>query len=264
MTLPEVSVVTLTRDRPDALLRAVRSVAAQTGVAVEQIVVGDDADHLRDPDHLAQLRAVLPGIVIENVARPAAPEYRSARLGRLRNRGIALATGEFVGQLDDDNTFAPDHLSSLVRALTDNPHVEVAHSWRLLVDPAGQPYVPDGEDPWHPDPDPERRALSYRYLCEHGVFTPGSNVVRDRFASGGTVLARIDTSEYLVRRRFHAGTGFPETFSPARQKLEWTEDFVFALQLARAGVEVVCTERATVNYTMGGFSNSHALQSDAG
>ncbi len=259
MNMGLVSVVTLTHNRPDALLRASASVAAQQGVEVEHVIVGDDAGYLDDPSYLRRLRDRQPRTVVRNVPRTPDHdgEYLFARLGRLRNIGIDLASGEFVAQLDDDNTYTPDHLSSLVRVLRDNPAVDVAHSWRRLVAEDGSDYVPDLIDPWHPYP--ERQAESYADLESVGVFERGSSIVRDRLRAGDRVIGRIDTSELLVRREFHARRRFAESFSAVRQKLQWSEDYEFAVELARSGVEVVSSRRATVNYTMGGYSNSEVV-----
>ncbi len=254
-----VTVVTLTRDRPGLLRRAMESVAAQRDVAVRHVVVGDACPWLGDEAFVRQLRADFPQALVIDVARTpeSAATYLPARLGALRNFGIARDDGVFVAQLDDDNTFQPDHLASLRRALDDAPHAGAAHSWRTLHLPDGTPFVPDGEDPWHPDP--RLRAESYQLLVKDGVFEPGSAVVRDVFAVGGRVVARVDTSEFLVRREVVERVGYPADFSRARQRLQWTEDYVFALELSRAGVEVVCSRRATLDYRMGGYSNREAL-----
>lgn len=258
-----VSVVTLTYGRPELLRRAMASVAAQRGVGVEHIIVGDDAPHLADPAYRRDLERDFPDAIVLNVPREAsaAEEYLPARLGRLRNCGIAAASGEFSAQLDDDNEFEPDHLASLVAAIEAEPGRQAAHSWRRLIDADGEPYVPDGEDPWHPDPD--LRATSYAELAEIGVFEPGSDVVRDVFKIGDRIIARVDTSEFVVRRALHEDIGYAEVFSRGRQRLQWTEDYVFALELARLGVEVGCSRRPTLRYRMGGYSNAEAIRGSA-
>lgn len=255
-----VTVVTLTHDRPELLRRAMRSVTAQTGVAFRHVVIGDECPALADEDFATSVREEFPAALVRNVARgpDAASEYLPARLGALRNLGARQDDGAFVAQLDDDNTFQPDHLSSLVHALESAPDAGAAHSWRRLLRPDGSPYIPDGADPWHPDP--ELRAESYDRLEQAGVFQRGSAVVRDTFMADGKVVARVDTSEFLVRRELIERIGFPARFSRARQRLQWTEDYVFALELARAGVRVVSTCRATLDYRMGGYSNRDAME----
>lgn len=264
MSHPLVSVITLTRDRPELLRRAMASADRQTGVQVEHVVVGDGATYLSDPGYRRILEHDFPAAVIINVPRSGSEvsEYLPARLGRLRNRGIAAATGEFVAQLDDDNEFEPDHLASLVATIESRPGLEAAHSWRRLVDADGNSYVPDGIDPWHPNP--ELRARSYAELAKIGVFEPGSDVVRDIFRAGNQIIARVDTSEFMIRKRLHSVVGYAEAFSKVRQQLQWTEDYVMALELARRRIEVGCSRKATLIYRMGGYSNSTPAAVPAG
>jgi glycosyltransferase involved in cell wall biosynthesis len=234
------------------------SVAAQQGVRVRHVVVGDRCPDLADPEVRAGLASRFPTALVCNVTAADDPllplDYLPARLAYLRNLGATWGGGDFVAQLDDDNTFDPDHLRSLVQSLAERPDAGAAYSWRKLWYPDGAPFVPDGEDPWHPDP--ARRARSYQELAAHGMFEPGSNVVRDTLlAPDGRLVARVDTSEFLVRREVFARVPFPEQFSPARRKLEITEDVAFCHALYRRRVPVVASRRASLNYYMGGYSN---------
>jgi glycosyltransferase involved in cell wall biosynthesis len=249
-----VTVVTITRNRPDRLLRAAASVAAQEGVHLQHVVVGDDCPALAG-SFRAELHRRFPSLVSVNVGpvRDGRTEaYLPSRLGFLRNLGARVGTGKLIAQLDDDNVFRPDHLVTLVRALESRPEAQVAHSWRRLLTPDGQPFVPV-DDPWHPDP--ARRADSYAYLASLGIFEPGSPVVRDTLMVRGRVIARVDTSEFLVRRGLHERLPWPTDFSRAQQKLGFTEDLVFSHRLVKQRVEVACSERPTLDYYMGGYSN---------
>jgi hypothetical protein len=241
-----------------------RSVTAQVGVWARHVVLGDACPVLADRDFLTELRREFPGALIRNIPRTAETEamYLPARLGGLRNLGASLDDGDFIAQLDDDNTFQPDHLASLAKMLDTTPAAGAAHSWRLLQTADGQPYIPDGIDPWHPEPAKQRS--SYANLLHDRVFIAGSPEVRDTFMVDGRLIARVDTSEFLVRREIMERIGFPTNFSKVRQHLQWTEDFVFAINLARAGVQVVCSQRATLNYRMGGYSNIAAITGASG
>jgi len=113
--VPVVSVVTATRNRPQAIRAALLSIKAQSFVAFESIVVddGSDAETLAAYDSLwteldGRFRLVkgpaagLPG------TGPAAA----------RNRGMRLARGEFVTFLDDDDVWtSPDHLAVGIESL---------------------------------------------------------------------------------------------------------------------------------------------------
>ena len=96
--MPAVSVILPTRDRPDFVGRALASVLAQREVDFEVVLV--------DNNQIAPLVA-LPGDARVRVVRAAAA--RTA--GAARNAGLAVATGEWITFLDDDDEYAPDKLA---------------------------------------------------------------------------------------------------------------------------------------------------------
>ena len=105
----KVSVVTPTWQRYVLLLdRCIPSVAAQT-VSVEHVVVSDGPD--------PQLRALLAGLDV--VYAEVDQHYDDpVKVGaRARNRGLEVATGDFIAYLDDDNAFRPQHIERLAAAL---------------------------------------------------------------------------------------------------------------------------------------------------
>lgn len=95
-----VSVVIPTFDRPDLLERALRSVHDQTLAPLEIIVV----DNGWQPASPGALSASTRLSRIEPGAGPSAA----------RNHGARLAKGDMVVFLDDDDTWAPTYLESLV------------------------------------------------------------------------------------------------------------------------------------------------------
>ena len=115
---PTVSVIIPTVDRPDLLLRAVRSAFKQTHCPAEVIVVSDGGSDAGlaplaalDDDRLRIIR--LPVSSNDAAATP-------------RNIGIAASSAEYIALLDDDDEWLPDKLSSqLDRALAkqDKPTV---------------------------------------------------------------------------------------------------------------------------------------------
>ncbi len=97
---PRVSAVVPTRGRPALVLRAVRSVLAQTLADLEVVVVVDGPDDATV--------AALAAVDDERLQVEALP----AHLGQCgaTNAGIARARGAWVGLLDDDDTWLPDKL----------------------------------------------------------------------------------------------------------------------------------------------------------
>jgi hypothetical protein len=250
--------VTLTRDRPQQLRRAVASVAAQSGVTVEHLVIGDDCSSLASERTRRRLRGLSDAIVIHNVQRTArSPAYTPARLSSLRNAAARLASGDYISQLDDDNEYEEHHLHSLVALLERSPGIEAAHSWRRLFYADGRPFLIGAVDPWNPNARLQQE--SYRELCRLGVLRPGSNVVRDTIHGQGAVIPRVDTSEWLLSRALQLSMPWPERFNRGQVRLRYSEDMLFTQQLRRAGVATACSGEPTLRYYMGGYSTADAL-----
>lgn len=117
-TAPFFSIVMATHSRPATLARAIASLRAQTFADFEILLVADTLD--------AETAAV--------VARELGPAdsflKRTGPNGpaESRNRGLAMARGEWVVFLDDDDTFQPHHLATL------KPHCEPAKAQLLFTD----------------------------------------------------------------------------------------------------------------------------------
>lgn len=98
------SIIIATRDRPELLARALRSVAAQRHDAYELVLVDDSASGEARARNAAEVAATVPGATIVAAGEGLGP-------GEARNRGIAAARGEFLAFLDDDDEWIdPDYL----------------------------------------------------------------------------------------------------------------------------------------------------------
>jgi glycosyltransferase involved in cell wall biosynthesis len=64
--------------------------------------------------------------------------YPNAGVSTSRNRGLALAQGEFISFLDADDLWTPDKLEIQFKALQDNSQAAVAYSWSDWIDESGQ------------------------------------------------------------------------------------------------------------------------------
>jgi GT2 family glycosyltransferase len=252
-TEPLVTVITPTRGRPEAIRAAITSVRSQTLSEVEHLVLGDDCPDLAR--RLGALRHEFPLVMIENVpSEPSAKAYPPARTARIRNLGIRRARGTFIAHLDDDNTFEPDHLATLVTCLRANPQAVAAHSWRRLVTSGGEPFVPGPLNPWIADP--ARSAANYTELADSGVFQPGSNIMRDRVVGRkGQEFFLVDVSELLVRAEFHRAHPFPAHYSASQVEAGLCEDKAWCIRVVRAGHQIARSGRVTLRYAMGGYSN---------
>jgi glycosyltransferase involved in cell wall biosynthesis len=109
--MPAISVVVPTRDRPDELARAVRSILEQRYEGdVEVLVVFDQSDISQiEIDHpkAGRVRAIANG--------------RAPGLAGARNTGILAAQGELVAFCDDDDEWLPDKLQIQVERLLGRP-----------------------------------------------------------------------------------------------------------------------------------------------
>lgn len=95
-----VSAVIATRDRPELLRRALRSMLAQdVGALAEVVVVFDQTE----PDH--SLAAEFPEAVVHVVSNTRSPGLCGAR-----NTGIGIARGDWIAFCDDDDEWTPDKL----------------------------------------------------------------------------------------------------------------------------------------------------------
>lgn len=134
---PRVSVVMPCYNAAAHVEEAVASVMAQTLPDVELILV-DDGSTDSSPAIVERLAGDHPGRIRVEVQANAGP-YAA------RNRGLAMARGDFVAFLDADDWWAPDCLEKLHRALADDPAAALAYcGWQNvgLPGPRGEPYVP--------------------------------------------------------------------------------------------------------------------------
>lgn len=256
-TAEAVTVITITRGRPDFLRRAMRSVRDQDCEnPIHHVIVVDDDE-----------AAYLP--VAEGVAAgPAAPdrstEWHFERRGpadvpgppllaRLRNRAVAWAATPLVAFIDDDNIFDRNHISSLVQCLRKSGCPAV-HSQRRLVHRDGSPYLAK-VSPWKR----EITAAVARYteLRRHCVYVPWSNVIRDQVLPRDMPdrIQMVDTSEWLFTRELVSRIPFPEMFTNEDWLKMTGEDNKLLAALVAADIPIASTHMPTLIYTLGGYSN---------
>jgi len=104
---PTVSIVVRTRNRPVQLARALASLAAQTYRPLEAVVVNDGGCALDEE----VLRGALGDVRLRLETLPSASGRAHAA-----NVGLALASGDWIGFLDDDDELLPRHVATLLTA----------------------------------------------------------------------------------------------------------------------------------------------------
>lgn len=119
-----MSVVMPTRNRPEWLERAARSVLDQRTAELELVIV-DDASSDGTSEVLARLAGDGRVQVVRN-DEPLGP-------GGSRNRGMAVALGDLVGFCDDDDTWLPGTARTVLDVFDADSEVGVVTSWHRVV-----------------------------------------------------------------------------------------------------------------------------------
>lgn len=108
------SIIIATRDRPELLGRALRSVSAQRYSDIELVLVDDSSTaELRAHNAGLLARSMPAGLVVTTGVRPG-----GSGPGEARNRGMSHATRPYVAFLDDDDEWIdPDYLERAAPAI---------------------------------------------------------------------------------------------------------------------------------------------------
>jgi glycosyltransferase involved in cell wall biosynthesis len=64
--------------------------------------------------------------------------YPNTGLAATRNRGISLASGDYISFIDADDLWTPDKLEAQFNALQENPQAAVAYSWTDWIDESSE------------------------------------------------------------------------------------------------------------------------------
>lgn len=122
-TQPLVSVIIPTKDRPEMLAQAVQSILDQTFHDIEIIVINDGGIDVQNVlDSLNLKRNIIYLKHDRNLDRSAA-----------RNTGIYAANGKYIAYLDDDDTYYPNHVETLVNFLQNSEH-KVAYTDAVMAE----------------------------------------------------------------------------------------------------------------------------------
>ena len=116
--MPLVSVVVATYRRESELKRALKSLAGQTMDAFEIILV-DDNDQ---PEWNEKIRKIAADFQLqhENIPLTYVEDHPNLGSAGARNAGIAVAKGEYVTFLDDDDEYLPEKLAAQYGFMVEN------------------------------------------------------------------------------------------------------------------------------------------------
>lgn len=121
--MPLISVIIPVYNGEKTIQETIESVLNQTFIDLELIVINDGSQD-------ATLK------VVERIqdSRLKVFSYPNAGQSTSRNRGISLATGEYISFIDADDLWTPDKLEAQLKALQANPKAAVAYSWTDWID----------------------------------------------------------------------------------------------------------------------------------
>lgn len=123
---PRVSVIVPTYNRADMLGAAVRSILDQA-YADYEIIVADDGSTDNTQTRVADVAGPIRYLRLQHSGRPSVA----------RNRAIAVAQGELIAFLDDDDLWIPDKLEQQVRLLDSDADVGFVYSDICFLRPDG-------------------------------------------------------------------------------------------------------------------------------
>ena len=117
-----ISIIVSTYNRPELLVRAVKSVFAQTFTNWRLFIVGDQCpalDAVMDREPIMHSDKIRYWNMISGGKDGAVPKNYAAKL---------LATSNYIAYLDDDNYWQPNHLQTLFDLLTADPTLGFVYS----------------------------------------------------------------------------------------------------------------------------------------
>jgi glycosyltransferase involved in cell wall biosynthesis len=202
-----ISVVLPTRNRPEFLLEALATVATQSHLEMELVLVRDGGAPIQEAARELLAKLEFPFALVE---RDDPPEG----LALARDRGIERARGDAIAFLDDDDLWERGHVKQLADALDRDPDIVVGYSDARIVEVEGggqRLLAVDfdlplfGRDGFIP---PSSFAARREAFDQFGIFDPKMTYSEDwdwllRVARGGGKIARVRGVSATVR--IHSG-----------------------------------------------------------
>lgn len=129
-----VSVIIPTYNRPGYLQEAVDSVLAQTYSSIEILIIDDGS-----ADGGVHTKSALKPYLSEDHRLPITYIYqKNAGLVSAVNRGLALARGEYIQRLDDDDRLLPEKIARSVEVFQARPAVGLVATGYYHIDATGK------------------------------------------------------------------------------------------------------------------------------
>lgn len=251
---PQITVVTITRRRPDLLRRAICSVQRQRYAGpIHHLILIDDCG--KTLDFLAMHSSASRGISYTYCTRSKGEMSGPTRLAKLRNRASDLTASTWMSFLDDDNEYEPEHVHSLVDVVQ-STGADVAYSYSRIFTEEGVPFIED-YFPWARTPTLTR--TRYIEYCRLGLLKKGSNIHKFKIpGSWPESRPAVDTNIFMFRASLLRSNPISGHFGSHEWNENIAEDDRMVEGFLRAGARFACSAQATVRYYLGGYSNCFA------
>lgn len=124
-----VTVIMPTYKRAKYIERAIKSVLAQTYQDFELIIVDDNNPNTKEREELEQVMSKY----LQNPKIKFIQHEKNKNGAVARNTAIAIAKGEYISFLDDDDFYLKKRLEILVNALNDNPEYSAVYTGGVIL-----------------------------------------------------------------------------------------------------------------------------------
>lgn len=242
----DVAIITVTRERPMLLRRAMRSVQQQDCYArIRHYVIIDDC-----PETYKMLDRENFAFSCEVYYFKRKPHEQTGpnRCALCLNYGVSKLTEKWVTFLDDDNEYDRNHISSLLKCAESNG-TRIAHSFMRMFNQDGSPFTEE-RNPWCSDPEEARK--EYQWMLSRGVRMNGSNIIKDSLNPEDH--SPVDLGEWLAQRDLLIDYPFVTKYTACDLQIGRHEDDIFLEQLLSRGEPIACSQLPTLRYYLGGYS----------
>ena len=190
MTLPRISIVTISFNQAQFLPFAVESVLGQEYPNLQYIVV-DPGSQDASRDIIESYRDQVSVKVFEKDSGPADG----------LNKGFARADGEILGFLNADDVLLPKAFETVAQYFLQNPDIDVVSGHCQIIDASGNVLRTSYSDSFHP------RKVIYRAAC---LMQPSTFFRRRAYArtDGFNIANRLDWDTELFVDLCAAGARF--------------------------------------------------------
>jgi hypothetical protein len=245
-----IDCITITNNRFKSVLQTIESVSAQDLHERRHIVVVDRCHKMLQLLREQQVENPHLDVLFSGERHH---DRDLDHLVYLRRMALGYSSGDMVAYIDDDDTWDPNHLSTLVHHIR---NADVALSSVRLVRENGEPALLDKLCPWASSS--EEAKEQFNRLVEIGVYETGKNVshpILQRSPDGNLLICGFTSASMFVGK---TARSFSLNFThDLKYRKGEIHDAIY--RIVNAGLNHNCLPQTTVTYRLGGFSNGRLM-----